>query len=48
MDFEISEENRMVRESIREFAERKIAPLVEEAEATSEIQHWVMANGLGL
>ena len=34
MDFELSEENRMFREAIREFAEREIAPLVEEAEAT--------------
>jgi alkylation response protein AidB-like acyl-CoA dehydrogenase len=34
MDFEISEENRMFREAIRDFAEREIAPLVEEAEAT--------------
>jgi alkylation response protein AidB-like acyl-CoA dehydrogenase len=34
MDFEISEENRMFREAIREFAEREIAPLVDEAEAT--------------
>jgi alkylation response protein AidB-like acyl-CoA dehydrogenase len=34
MDFEISEENRMFREAIREFAEREIVPLVDEAEAT--------------
>jgi alkylation response protein AidB-like acyl-CoA dehydrogenase len=34
MDFELSEENRMFREAIREFAEREIAPQVEEAEAT--------------
>ncbi|MBU2550867.1 MAG: acyl-CoA dehydrogenase family protein [Proteobacteria bacterium] len=35
MDFELSEENRIFREAIREFAQREIAPLVEEAEATA-------------
>jgi alkylation response protein AidB-like acyl-CoA dehydrogenase len=34
MDFELSEENRIFREAIRDFAQREIAPLVEEAEAT--------------
>ncbi len=34
MDFEISEENRMFREAIRDFAEKEIVPLVDEAEAT--------------
>ena len=32
MDFEFSEEHKMLREAIRNFAEKEIAPLVEEAE----------------
>ena len=36
MDYELSEENRMFREAIREFAQREIAPLVEEAEANQK------------
>jgi alkylation response protein AidB-like acyl-CoA dehydrogenase len=34
MDFELSEEHRIFREAIREFAEKEIGPLVEEAEET--------------
>jgi alkylation response protein AidB-like acyl-CoA dehydrogenase len=34
MDFELSEENRIFREAIRDFALKEIAPLVEEAEAS--------------
>ncbi len=33
MDFELSEENKMFKEAIRNFAEKEIAPLVDEAEA---------------
>ncbi|MCK4331747.1 MAG: acyl-CoA dehydrogenase family protein, partial [Dehalococcoidia bacterium] len=32
MDFELSEEQKMFREAIHQFAEKEIAPLVEEAE----------------
>lgn len=35
MDFEFSEEQKMLREAIRDFAQKEIAPLVEEAEKTS-------------
>jgi alkylation response protein AidB-like acyl-CoA dehydrogenase len=34
MDFELTEENRIFRDAIRDFAEREIAPLVDEAEET--------------
>ena len=34
MDFELSEENRIFRDAIRDFAEKEIAPLVDEAEET--------------
>ena len=34
MDFELSEENRMFRDAIRDFAQKEIAPLVDEAEET--------------
>ncbi len=33
MDFEFSEEHKMLRQAIRDFAEKEIAPLVDEAEA---------------
>ncbi|HUT83949.1 MAG TPA: acyl-CoA dehydrogenase family protein, partial [Thermodesulfobacteriota bacterium] len=32
MDFELTEENRMFQEAIRDFAQKEIAPLVDEAE----------------
>ena len=35
MDFELSEENRIFQKAIRDFAQKEIAPLVEEAEATN-------------
>ena len=35
MDFELSEEHKMFQEAIRNFAEKEIAPLVEEAEKTA-------------
>jgi len=35
MDFELSEEHKMFQEAIRDFAEKEIAPLVEEAEKTA-------------
>lgn len=34
MDFELTEENRIFRDAIRDFAEKEIAPLVDEAEET--------------
>jgi alkylation response protein AidB-like acyl-CoA dehydrogenase len=34
MDFELSEENRIFQDAIREFVKREVAPLVEEAEET--------------
>ena len=34
MDFELSEENRIFQDAIREFAQKEIAPLVDEAEET--------------
>jgi butyryl-CoA dehydrogenase len=34
MDFELSEENRIFRDAIRDFAQKEIAPLVDEAEET--------------
>ncbi|MFC2060164.1 acyl-CoA dehydrogenase family protein [Chloroflexota bacterium] len=36
MDFELSEEHKMLREAVRDFAEKEIAPLVEEAEEKEE------------
>jgi len=36
MDFEFSEEHKMLREAIRDFAEKEIAPLVDEAEAKEQ------------
>jgi len=36
MDFEFSEEHKMLRQAIRDFAEKEIAPLVDEAEAKAE------------
>jgi len=36
MDFELSEENRIFREAIRDFAQKEIAPLVDEAEEKNE------------
>ena len=36
MDFELSEEHKMLREAITDFAEKEIAPLVDEAEAKEE------------
>ena len=36
MDFELSEEQKMFREAIRNFAENEVAPLVEEAERKEE------------
>jgi len=36
MDFEFSEEHKMLRQTIRDFAEKEIAPLVEEAEAKEQ------------
>ncbi|MBI4284353.1 MAG: acyl-CoA dehydrogenase family protein [Chloroflexi bacterium] len=37
MDFELSEEHKMLREAVRDFAQKEIAPLVEEAEAKEEM-----------
>ncbi len=36
MDFDLSEEHKMLKEAVRDFAEKEIAPLVEEAEAREE------------
>lgn len=36
MDFEFSEEHKMLREAIRDFVQKEIAPLVDEAEAKEE------------
>ncbi len=35
MDFELTEENIMFREAIRKFAQKEVAPLVDEAEETN-------------
>ena len=34
MDFELTEEQQMIRKMVRDFAEKEIAPLVDEAEET--------------
>jgi len=34
MDFDLSEENRMFRDAIQDFAQKEVVPLIEEAEAT--------------
>ena len=34
MDFELTEENRIFRDMIRDFARKEVAPLVDEAEET--------------
>jgi len=49
LDFELSEEQKMFREAIHQFAEKEIAPLVEEAEKTSTfpIQLFPKMGGLG-
>ena len=49
MDFELSEEQKMFREAIHQFAEKEIAPLVEEAEktATFPIQLFPKMGSLG-
>jgi alkylation response protein AidB-like acyl-CoA dehydrogenase len=39
MDFELTEEQRMFRRMVREFAEREIAPRAEEIDATDEFPH---------
>lgn len=39
MDFELTEEQRMLRRMVREFAEREIAPRAEEIDATDEFPH---------
>jgi len=39
MDFEFTEEQRMLRRMVREFAEREIAPRAEEIDATDEFPH---------
>jgi hypothetical protein len=51
---ELTEENRLFREAIREFARREVAPLVAEAEetntateGTSEVQRLVIAREEG-
>ena len=49
MDFEFSEEHKMLRAAARDFAEREIAPLVDEAEAKEQfpVQLFPMAGELG-
>ncbi len=49
MDFELSEEQKMFKEAIHSFAEKEIAPLVEEAEktATFPLQLFPMMGTLG-
>ena len=49
MDFEFSEEHKMLRAAVRDFAEREIAPLVDEAEAKEQfpVQLFPMAGELG-
>lgn len=42
MDFEFTEEQKMLRESVRDFAEKEVAPLVEEAEATEHFPKQLM------
>lgn len=42
MDFELSEEQKMLRESVRDFAQKEVAPLVEEAEATEHFPRQIM------
>lgn len=56
MDFEFTEEQRIFREAIKNFAENEIGPLIKEAEetvltiteGTSEIQQIVIARELGI
>ena len=49
MDFELSEEHKMLREVIRNFVEKEIAPLVDEAEAKEQfpVQLFPMMGELG-